>query len=396
MDELWLEQILGFLEVPSKQRERFRVLAYRWYEEEGEIPKAELYNRVVRLLEERNIPFNERFAIRLDEAPNEKLRHEFVVGIGCETEKSDLVSLSLLDGLYQELISEVGSLVQLPSLDVLIRTDLAPVDDVRKRVEILRKRRKEFMYIIPPGRPLRRIFFDKNDNLVLELDDYPRGFDALANYNLFYNGVPRTQLRNINPTLYTQLKRKGLINHTPAKPYQPRRDYGGDPLAYYREHYPGVTRGELAKKDPLFYNVLRYHRLLNNIPKVRRDYGGDPLAYYREHYPGVTRGQLCRVDKGLYLFLEGHNLLDQIPLNTSRGNYGKDPLVYYREHYPGVTRGQLQRLDHNYYAYLVRHGLIKEIPTKRKLEIQNAIDSLVAGDVGSFADFVIDKDFLSF
>ena len=50
-------------------------------------------------------------------------------------------------------------------------------------------------------------------------------------------------------------------------PLLPRMDFGEDPVAYYQEHYNGVTRGELQKQNRSLYNRLRKDGLLENIPK---------------------------------------------------------------------------------------------------------------------------------
>ena len=88
--------------------------------------------------------------------------------------------------------------------------------------------------------------------------------------------------------------------------------------------------------------------------------GYDPLAYYHEHYDGLTRSELRKINSGLYSYLSNHNLLEQIPTNASQ--WIKDPLGYYHEHYEGLTRAELNRENHAFYAYLWRHGLLHKIP----------------------------------
>ena len=85
----------------------------------------------------------------------------------------------------------------------------------------------------------------------------------------------------------------------------------------------------------------------------------DPLAYYHEHYPNLTRGQLQRKDQSLYQQLRRRDLLREVPVQNSR--MLMDPLTYYHEHYPNLTRGQLRREDPTLYHKLWRKGLLSEV-----------------------------------
>ena len=44
--------------------------------------------------------------------------------------------------------------------------------------------------------------------------------------------------------------------HSTGGPQEERRNFGDDPVAYYRAHYDGLTRGELRQRDRSLYQVL--------------------------------------------------------------------------------------------------------------------------------------------
>lgn len=152
--------------------------------------------------------------------------------------------------------------------------------------------------------------------------------------------------------------------HKLGKHYRRLSKYGEDALAYYQEHYPGFTRGELEKENPGLYHRLHDDDLIEQVPLVSSRYGDDLLAYYQEHYPGVTRGRLQRVNNGLYQRLRRAKLLGQVP--SIYPDYGNDLLAYYREHYQGVTRGSLRRVNDVLYQRLRRAKLLKRIPLRKR------------------------------
>ena len=99
--------------------------------------------------------------------------------------------------------------------------------------------------------------------------------------------------------------------------------FGENPLEFYNQNYPGMTRGQLSKEDQSLYQRLRNDGLLEGVPRGRtesRDFGENPLEFYRENYPGMTRGQLGKEDQGLYQRLRRDGLLGEVPLKQKIGN----------------------------------------------------------------------------
>jgi hypothetical protein len=138
--------------------------------------------------------------------------------------------------------------------------------------------------------------------------------DVLTYYHEHFEGLTRGELKKINHGFLERVRQKGLIEHIPNKSSK----YGKDYLEYYHTHYEGLTRKDLSKKDHLFYGILRKNNLLSEIPKSKRitkpsKYGPDYLAYYHEHFEGLTRGQIQKKDNNFYTCLRRNNLLEQIP-----------------------------------------------------------------------------------
>jgi len=191
--------------------------------------------------------------------------------------------------------------------------------------------------------------------------------NPVAYYQEHYDGFSRAELQKKDRSLYDCLRLVGLLSAVPTKV----RDFGENPLDYYHQHYPCLTRGQLQKEDQCLYRRLRVDGLLGEVPlknphrsTERRDFGEDALAYYHEHYDGLSRGQLQEENESLYIRLRRDGLLVHVLVFLEPRDFGDDPLVYYREHYYGLTRGQLQKRDNTLYKRLRRDGLIEKVPLK--------------------------------
>ena len=91
-----------------------------------------------------------------------------------------------------------------------------------------------------------------------------------------------------------------------------------NPVDFYKEHYDGMTRGQLQKQDPRLYRKLRREGLLDLVPTSKRDFGSDPLKYYKERYADITRGQLELQDPNLYRRLRRDGLLGSVPTKFNK------------------------------------------------------------------------------
>ncbi|MEK7613870.1 MAG: hypothetical protein AAB439_03310 [Patescibacteria group bacterium] len=95
------------------------------------------------------------------------------------------------------------------------------------------------------------------------------------------------------------------------------------------------------------------------------------LAYYHEHYEGLSRGKLAQLDENFYSALRRRGLIDEIPFaqqNDWASMSDQQLLDYYHDRYEGVSRGKLREVDQNLYHALWKRGLLDEIPTARELK----------------------------
>lgn len=141
----------------------------------------------------------------------------------------------------------------------------------------------------------------------------------LAFYRQFFAGWTPEDLSARAPIVYERLRRKGLLRLVPRIREQTPPPFGGDPLAYYRQHYAGLTRGQVRDQEPGLYKKLRLAGLLAYIPLKPRIRFDDPVAYYREHCAGMTRKQAALAEPQFYSYLQRHRLLDTIPFAASDG-----------------------------------------------------------------------------
>ncbi|MBI4017867.1 MAG: hypothetical protein HY366_02900 [Candidatus Aenigmarchaeota archaeon] len=86
----------------------------------------------------------------------------------------------------------------------------------------------------------------------------------------------------------------------------------GNMLQFYRRHYRGMPRGQLAEKDPSLYQLMYNDGSLEQVPRQHRDLS-NPLGYYHEHYEGLTRSEIFEKDRSLYQTLWKKNLLRFVP-----------------------------------------------------------------------------------
>jgi len=197
--------------------------------------------------------------------------------------------------------------------------------------------------------------------------------------------MTRTQLGEEDRGLYYSLMRRGLLNEAIPESY--RRDWNKkSPLEYFREKFgdrEGMTRSQLGREDSGLYGALWKRGLLDEaIPdKAKRDFKGNPLEYFREHYRDreMTRGQLYKEDKGLYVSLLKHNQMEGAIPKKYRGY--ASPLECFNDLFgdgKGVTRWQLQREDNRLYHVLRNHGQLDQaIPVPGKQSEKEKLEQVL-------------------
>ncbi|MFH0936212.1 MAG: hypothetical protein V1815_00865 [Candidatus Woesearchaeota archaeon] len=107
-----------------------------------------------------------------------------------------------------------------------------------------------------------------------------------------------------------------------------RRNFNGNPLAYFLEHYSNknLTRGEFEDLDKSLFNALHRHKQMKlAIPiTVYNHYNGDPLTFFEKKYRDkkISRWELQQKDGGLYRALFDKGLLDKAISEKILGNPG--------------------------------------------------------------------------
>lgn len=201
----------------------------------------------------------------------------------------------------------------------------------------------------------------KNSPDALEL----RKKDPVKFHDLYYGGATRSEIAKADNALYKRLLR--IEREVGYDIMLRNKPYGDEPLTRWETLYKprGLTRGQLYKVDPQYYNYLNYHDLLGPIPLAPPAYGDDPIADTNEKWPGLTRGKLEEVDPARYAFLrrtlgpDGRPLIEQIPVQLP-GEH--DPYGHYLKEHPGLTAKELKVVDPKNYWQLRRWGLIHLLP----------------------------------
>ena len=198
--------------------------------------------------------------------------------------------------------------------------------------------------------------------------------DSFAYYQEKYDGFSRQQLRFKSQVLWQIMRQDGNLERIQILPNGLltrliQENYNNNPIAYYKDKYPGVTRGILKKEAPGLHNLLTNRDLLSRIPirptiasTVNKNYGGDFLRYCQKKYPGITRGKLKAKNPGLYKILSQRGLLEEIP--RERADFGKDAVECYNTFFKGLTRQDLKLQARGLHTRLVREGKIDCVPTK--------------------------------
>ncbi len=130
-------------------------------------------------------------------------------------------------------------------------------------------------------------------------------------------------------------------------------------IAYYNQHWPGVTRGrlqKLSKEAESFYRAAYNRpRVLEVIPRALNDWESmsdeEMLSYYRAQWPGISRGKLPSVSSAASAFYQAASqrpgVFDAIArARTDWASMTDQQMIeHYNKHWPGVSRGKLQILS---------------------------------------------------
>jgi len=152
----------------------------------------------------------------------------------------------------------------------------------------------------------------RETNCVL-VPEYSSVLDAEDFYRVYYHGASWQYVKLIDRPLHDALKRAGagLLKKKPTCE---------ELLRIYDLAFMDLTRGQLARENKALYDLIRVQGLLDHIPLGKR--GRKPktleqklrdLEEYAKKHKGLTRGQLARRDPNLYERIRSARMLKYIP-----------------------------------------------------------------------------------
>jgi len=272
MAESSIEDILELLEVPEGKRRRLALRAGRTVQEMGLVEFSHVYRVVINEVERLDIPYSERFVISLDAPRSDDDSRTLLDKLPApehEKQEAEPLSIAQLPRKYAPFVSELRELLGVDATDVLLNSHVVRIDTLRDRIAKLRRIKKQRLYVIPPERPVKELYFAEDNNLVLTLGRLPRGCDAIAYYGRWYEGVYLEDLCWLNNALYQKLRSDGRTDEIPRRKAKPRNWRIIDPVdVYMRDFYP-MRRSLLRDFDSGLYFALRRQGKLSVIPKAK-------------------------------------------------------------------------------------------------------------------------------
>jgi len=139
-------------------------------------------------------------------------------------------------------------------------------------------------------------------------------------YTMFHEGRNKIQVSKIDSEFYQTLGGKGLVDKVIPRPkyrhwmHMKIKDF----REYYKKYYNGMSRREVERRGDGFYQTLLVRGLVDKVlPKPRYKYwknmGLDEFKeYYQEHYGGMSRREVRRKDPSFYRIVHKKRLLDEV------------------------------------------------------------------------------------
>uniref|UniRef100_A0A7V3KNB6 Class I SAM-dependent methyltransferase n=1 Tax=candidate division WOR-3 bacterium TaxID=2052148 RepID=A0A7V3KNB6_UNCW3 len=205
--------------------------------------------------------------------------------------------------------------------------------------------------------------------------------DAVKIYQENFGGMSRKEVRKADPGFYDVLQRRGWKDIIPTK----ERDWNEilktkeDAVKIYQEKFAGMIRNEVHKADSGFYDALRKRGWTNIIPTKKREERNweeilktkeDAVKYYQENFDGMSRYEVEKADPGYYETLRKRGWTDIIPTKNREWEEilktKDDAVKYYQENFDGMSRYEVQKADPGYYKALWKRGWRDIIPVKER------------------------------
>ena len=317
---------LDLLEVPPKEQPHFRTRIMYWLLEDPTDSFSILYQRIIKLLELRETPFFERFALRLDDSfPNSSRSFHDVVS----TPEDFGISLEEALGADDVYLTQARALLAVDTLDVLIDSTLASPEEISRRIAALDSYKERcYGFLIPPGRPLKKVRFTEDGRVTFTFGKRPvSSFETLCHlFDTHYAGrVPLEFLERFDSSVH-RAQRARQILHSRGLRFVPRPKHV-DPVDHYYCNYSGVSRSELLDIDPSTYRLLRMRGFIHIVP-IKREFSPSPqeilarqqalLVEYATRFFGKTRSWLSTQSPGFYQRLRQAGVLFYLPTQDAK------------------------------------------------------------------------------
>ena len=166
-------------------------------------------------------------------------------------------SLPYIIPSQEGFLAELMKRARLKNLPDVSERDIADINkSLGDRVEALRNFFCEDGVFFITGRPIRTISFDP-----LQITWSRQNIKKTRHTIPDHARIPKRVLRRINRPLHDQLSKEGRLDRVTIGAH---RRYNGDPLSYFRAHYPSIqTKSQLRKADPALSQALRRYRQLD-------------------------------------------------------------------------------------------------------------------------------------
>jgi hypothetical protein len=351
-----LQEIFGLLDIQGQERERVEYRA-RLDLSEGNISEdlGSVHNAVVRYIEEREAPYQENQGLRIDDIDPDKPRIEIVSDY--HERRSDGQEIPLE---YASLVEEARDLLGDSDLEVLLLGNAGELPQIEGRLQALKERKAEYGFVIPPGRVVKRLSFDRNNDLQIELGRRPKGYDPREIKEEHFKDLTVAQIAKFDSGLANKLRALNELAER-GMTYVPLTR-GADPKAHYLNHYKDLPRGCLRVTDRRLYNALEASGDLDKIvpfSEKSRD------SQRKERVPQVAkpakpkREPCARIREDLV----GRLVLERLG-KRNRDLTHLDPEEVYQTDYSeyGLTQRELRLVEPDLHRALSDQGTIAQIP----------------------------------
>ncbi|MBT4805484.1 hypothetical protein HON71_04900 [Candidatus Woesearchaeota archaeon] len=201
-------------------------------------------------------------------------------------------------------------------------------------------------------------------------------FQKYCNDN--YAGMSRSEVQRADPGFYQIVRNKGFTDE--VLPKSKLRDFTGWELQDYKDHtndnYAGMSRSEIRYIDRIFYGKIRREGFIDEVlPESKKmNYTDWRLQDYKDYvnnnYAGMSRTEIEKANSGLYKKIGREGFTDEVlPKSKLRDFTGwglQDYKDYMNDNYAGMSRTEIADIDRIFYGKIRREGFIDEVLPESK------------------------------